>query len=350
MMYVFAKAKKHAVVAILIAFGLNASGCPEVPVSPPPGANDVRLTSLTVSPGDELIPKFSSNATTYTTTVPAEVISVVVTATPQDNAATVAINGMITPGGAKQSVTLRPANMPTPIEIVTSVPAGETKTYTVMVTRLGSSDASLASLSVSKGTLEPGFSPNEKMYSVTVEYPVDSVVVTATKADRTAAMSGSVSADPGVETAEATILLGPQGSTTPASIAVTAQNGELRNYALTIHRLVKPLSDDSSLSALTIAPGSLVPAFAPATTMYSGKINILTNDTTLVFTKSDPNSSMSYGNQVIAPAGVLSASVAVKAVGLGASPKIAVTVISESGTSQTTYTVDVVKTFQLDNP
>jgi hypothetical protein len=93
--------------------------------------DDANLSNLTVNPG-VLQPAFSGNITGYTVDVAASVISVVVTAQPQDAQATVKINNQTT---KSLLVPLGLAGSSTPISIAVTSFNGIQKTYHVTVIR-----------------------------------------------------------------------------------------------------------------------------------------------------------------------------------------------------------------------
>uniref|UniRef100_UPI000225E7DD cadherin-like beta sandwich domain-containing protein n=1 Tax=Citromicrobium sp. JLT1363 TaxID=517722 RepID=UPI000225E7DD len=66
---------------------------------------------------------------------------------------------------------------------------GTTRSYTVAVTRAASSDAQLAALSVSEGSLSPAFDPAQSSYTVSVGNDVDAITLTPTASDADAAVT-----------------------------------------------------------------------------------------------------------------------------------------------------------------
>ncbi|MBR4513737.1 MAG: cadherin-like beta sandwich domain-containing protein [Lachnospiraceae bacterium] len=97
-----------------------------------------------------------------------------------------------------------------------------------------SSDASLASLEISPGTLEPAFSPSTTSYFVQVDEDVTSMVVSATPASDKAItdVSGAGLIEPGENT---------------VTITVTAENGAVRVYNL---RVVAGVDNDSAVAQI----------------------------------------------------------------------------------------------------
>lgn len=119
---------------LFLSLCITGGACGETPIT---GETPVvQLSGLSIEPGAELSPPFSATITSYAATVPNDLPSIAVMAETEDSEATIAINGMNVPAGAKQSVSLGPPGMPTPIEIVVSSADGESITYVITVTRL----------------------------------------------------------------------------------------------------------------------------------------------------------------------------------------------------------------------
>ncbi|NJN70037.1 MAG: cadherin-like beta sandwich domain-containing protein, partial [Nitrospira sp.] len=114
----------------------------------------------------------------------------------------------------------------------------------------------LSSLEVTPGALQPAFFSNTTNYVVNAPTSATSVTVTATPKDSTVTMTIN-----GVVTAAGqgrSILLGAPGSITTILIALTSQTGLETTYTINVTRL---LSSDDNLSALSVTPGTVVPAF-----------------------------------------------------------------------------------------
>ena len=199
------------------------------------GGNN-NLQSLAVSPGT-LSPAFDASTTNYTVDVASTVTSVTVSATKSDPNAV--MSGSVTAGGGQATgqatILLSGPGTSTSVSITVTAPNGSQKTYTVIVHRAApASDNNLSALSVSPGTLVPGFNASTTSYTVDVDNTVTSVTVSATKSDPNAVMSGSVTAGAGQAAGQATILLNGPGTSTSVSITVTAPNGNANPYNVTI--------------------------------------------------------------------------------------------------------------------
>ncbi len=203
-------------------------------------SSDNNLSALTVTPGI-LAPTFTSGTLNYTVDVATTVTSVTVAATKSDPDAV--MSGSVTAGtGAATGQATLPLDGPGTsknVSITVTAPNGNAKTYTITVNRAApSNDANLSALTVSAGTLNPGFAAGTPNYTVTVPASVDSMTVTATKSDPNAVMSssGSVIAPAGVLTGSVSSALG-LGATTLFTITVIAQDGvSTRPYTINVFR------------------------------------------------------------------------------------------------------------------
>ncbi|HSA85757.1 MAG TPA: cadherin-like beta sandwich domain-containing protein, partial [Nitrospira sp.] len=146
----------------------------------------------------------------------------------------------------------------------------------------------LSSLTVTPGTLQPGFFANTTNYAVNAPTSANSVTVTAVPKDNTTIMTIN-----GTLTAAGqgrSVPLGAPGSTTIVTILLEAQNGTETTYTVTVTRL---LSSDNDLSALSVTPGPLNPAFASSTLDYTVNVATGVTSVTISATKSDPSAVMS---------------------------------------------------------
>ena len=214
------------------------------------------LRSLSISPGP-LDPRFNANTLSYEVSVGSGVDSIRVTPALEDPAATLTVNGQAALSGQAQTIPLRDPGLSTILTIMVTAQNGTPKSYTVVVSRAAlSDDNNLEALSVTAGTLDPGFSAETEQYEVDVAHTVTSITVTAAKSDPNAVISGDLP-----NQGSANIQLGGPGTSTTVSIVVTAPSGRQKTYRLTVNRLVP--SSDNNLSSLTVAPGSLSPGFSP---------------------------------------------------------------------------------------
>ncbi len=295
---------------LVTAIALSAYGCADT-VSVSPDVT-VPLSSLTVTPGI-LQPAFSSNTTNYAVDAPTSAPSVTVTAVPKSTTDTMTINGVTTGAGQGRSIPLGAPGSTTTITIIVFSQTGNETTYTVIVTRLLSSDNNLSALSVKLGNtsqpLVPGFDANTQDYKVNVANTVGQVTVSATKSDKDATMvisagANTVSIGPGLNPGQLLVTLGGPGTATLVTVEMTAPNGNKKTYQITINRL----SGDNTLSDLKVRDTNtstlflLSPAFLPTTEIYSVDVPTNVTSVTVTATKSDSNAAMT--GDVTAGAGI----------------------------------------------
>jgi hypothetical protein len=175
---------------------------------------DSLLKTLTVSPGT-LSPNFSPYTTTYTVQVANNVSSITVAATANHAKATVS-------GAGAKSLAVGVNTF----QIKVTAEAGNYSIYTIKVTRAAalSSDATLKTLTVSQGTLSPGFSPTTVNYTVQVANNVSSITVAAAANHAKAKVTG--------DTGTKSLAVGEN----PFQIKVTAENGSSQIYTVKVTR------------------------------------------------------------------------------------------------------------------
>ncbi len=292
----FISASDHVAAIFLISLCFSASGCRDS-ASISEQTVEVPLSSLTVTPPDAIQPTFSSNITGYTATVPTAATSVAVTATPKNDTTTIIINGTITPAGQARPVSLGQPGSTTSVEVVASAQNGVESTYRIMITRL-SNDSNVSALQVTANNvvqpLAPEVDANTMDYTANVFSSVGQVTVVATKSDQMATMlmsSGANSAviGPGINPGQLPVALGGPGTSTPVSIEITSSNGSKKTYRVTVNRL----SDNNTLKALSVTPGTFDHAFDPAITNYIVTTPTTAEQVTVTATKSDRLAAMS---------------------------------------------------------
>ena len=298
------------------------------------------LSALTVTPSS-MRPGFATSTLIYTVDVATDVRSVLVSATKDDPNAV--LSGSIPDPGLGQAVGQATIPLDGPgtsrvvLITVTAQDATTSKTYRITVNRAASSNNNLSALNIAPGPLEPVFAANTLDYTVNVAHTISAVVISATKEDPNAVISGSVPNE-----GQATIPLDGPGTSRVVLITVTAQDATTsKTYRVTVNRAA---SNDSTLSALSVSAGSLEPGFAPGTVNYTVKVGLLIGSVTITLTKSDPNAVMSALGSVIAAAGTQTGQVTVSP-GLGANPPINILVIAQDGVTSTTYTITVTRSF-----
>lgn len=301
------------------------------------------LSTLSVTPGP-LAPAFAQDTLNYTVDVDNDITSVTVSATKADPNAVMSGSVSAAAGTATGQATI-PLGGPgssTEVTITVTASIGISKTYRITVSRVNNN---LSELSVTPGPLVPPFAPSQLSYTVNVGSAVESVTVSATKADPAAVMSGSVTAGAGTASGQASIPLGGQGTTTAVTITVTAPNGDSKTYRITVNRAAP--GSENSLSALSVRSGknllALIPAFASGTLNYTVNVGGGIDKVTVSATKADPTAVLS--GSVSAEAGTATAEATIKLGGPGTFTSMFLTVTAPNGSSRT-YTVVVNRLFR----
>ncbi|HRI38912.1 MAG TPA: SUMF1/EgtB/PvdO family nonheme iron enzyme [Nitrospira sp.] len=202
----------------------------------------------------------------------------------------------------------------------------------VRAIRVGNNN--LSALTVALGSLSPVFSSNILNYMVNVDSNVKNVIISATKADSNAVISGDVSAGAGIGTGQATIQLSGPGTTTSVTIWVTAPGGAQKTYMLRVSRAA--LSGNNNLQSVSISPGTLAPSFSANGTAYTVNVGNSSTSVTITPMLQDENSSITINGQA-------TGSGQARAIPLGSDgtgTEIGITVIAPNG-SEKTYRIRV---------
>jgi alpha-tubulin suppressor-like RCC1 family protein len=248
-------------VTVLVAAESGAEKDYTVIVKRPAASTNANLANLTLSSG-WLSPALNLDTTSYTAEVAYAIPSITVTATVSGLNASLTIKGTpVTSGAASDSIALSPGNNRIDV-VVTAEDGTTTKTYTVTVNRIAAStNANLAGLSLSSGTLSPGFAADTTSYSTEIPYSISSITVTPVvaglnakvKVNGTTVVSGTASSSLNMSIGDNTI-----------SVAVTAESGATKTYTISVNRL----NIYGYLSSLTVSQGVL-PFFNKDVTSYS---------------------------------------------------------------------------------
>ena len=305
------------------------------------------LSALTISSGT-LSPSFVSGTTAYTASVSNGTTSVTVTPTKSDaNAAIqVRVNGgsyaSVTSGSASSSLSLNVGSNTIDIT-VTAEDGSTTKTYTITVTRAGSSNADLSALSSTAGSFAETFASSTTAYTVSVSNGTTSVTVTPTKSDANATIQVRVNGGSyaSVTSGSASGSLSLNVGSNTIDVTVTAQDGTTtKTYTITVTRAA---SSNANLSALSPSSGTLSPSFASGTTSYTASVSNATTSITVTATVADATATLQVrvngGSYASVTSGSASSSLALNV----GSNTIDVTVTAQDGTTTKTYTITVTR-------
>ncbi|MCY4558938.1 MAG: cadherin-like beta sandwich domain-containing protein, partial [Chloroflexi bacterium] len=315
-------------------------------------------TALTLSPA------FSASTTSYTATVANTVTHVKLTPAVNESGATVKAgmgNGLtaVASGSAGAAIALSVGANALEVE-VTAADGSTKKTYTVTVTRRGSSDATLSGLTATKAgsaggsytalTLSPAFSASTTSYTATVANTVTHVKLTPAVNESGAAVKA------GMGNGLAAVASGSAGGAIALSVGanalkveVTAQDGTTKKtYTVTVTRRG---SSDATLSGLTAtkaesAGGSYsaldIGAFAAGTTSYSATVPYATTHVKLTPTVKHSGAAVKAGMENGLTAVASGSAGAAIALSVGANA-LEVEVTAQDGTTKKTYRVTVTR-------
>jgi hypothetical protein len=148
----------------------------------------------------------------------------------------------------------------------------------------------LASLTVSPGSLQPGFSGGTTQYRVDVTTDTETVSVTAQPA-----VSGDSVTINGQATTSRTITLEPAGETTIVNVVVSETDTNSRTYVIRVVRA--GLAGNNSLQNLTVSQGTLAPTFDANLLSYTVSVTNTVGSINVTPTLSDPAATMTVNGE-----------------------------------------------------
>jgi lysophospholipase L1-like esterase len=205
-----------------------------------------------------------------------------------------------------------------------------TKTSTSSAAAL-SSDATLASLAVSAGTLSPKFASGTQHYALAVPFGVSAVQITPAANDPKAQSVGvrqdnlALFAVDSQRPSIATAVPAP-GISSTLMVRVTAEDGTRGDYTIAFTQAAQ-LSSDSSLKALAPSAGTLVPAFSPA--VFSYTLAVPNGTASLTLTPAANGTSIKLKQD----GGAFGASTAVTVPAVGSSSTVTLEITAQDGTT-----------------
>ena len=299
-------------------------------------STDATLSGLTLS--DINFGTFASGTTSYSAQVASSVSQTTVTPTVNHSGASyvIKLNGVVDADGA---VSLEAGDNVITIE-VTAEDGQTTKTYTITVTRLVTSESNLASTDATLSGLTLSdinfgtFSSGAELYTASVAYGVSQTTVTPTVNHSGASfvikLGGATDADGAVSLAVGSNVI---------TVEVTAEDGNTtKTYTITVTRA--GASTDAKLSGLTMSDVNFG-TFASGTTSYSAQVASSVSRTVVT-----PTANHSGASYVIKRGGAVDADGAVL-LSVGANV-ITVEVTAEDGITKQTYTLTVTRAAPTD--
>jgi len=296
-------------------------------------SNIALLNAISLNPSSTLTSVAGPGYANYATSVANSVSSIKVVPTAGDAMATVTVNGAaVISGTASPSIRLNVG--PNTLTTVVTAEDGTTSLiYIITVTRAPSNDATLSSLALSSGTLNPAFSSGTNNYTTSVTNTTTSITLSPTVNDpnATVTVNGTV-VSPGSASAGIPLNIG----TNIIITTVIAQNNLTTNtYTIAVTR---PLLNDATLSSLALSSGALSPVFSAGTNDYTTNVTNATKSITVTPIVDNPNATVTVNGTVVA-SGVGSASIPLNV----GSNIISIVVTAQDGTASQTYSINATR-------
>jgi len=266
----------------------------------------------------------------YTASAPVNTTAMEITAITVDPGATVTINGQAVASGTP--ITLPFTGQSTTVTTTVTAQDGKTiKTYVVLVSRNGSSNASLSRLYFGPNIVKTAFTGTGDFdYTASAPINTTTVDVTATTADPNATVTIN-----GQSVSSGTPITLPfTGQSSTVTTTVTAEDGTTKKtYTVTINRNG---SSNASLSRLYFGPNIVKTAFT-GTGDFDYTASAPTNTTTVDVTATtvDPNATVTINGQPV------SSGTPITLPFTGQSATVTTIVTAEDGTTKKTYTVTI---------
>lgn len=262
-----------------------------------------------------LTPLFSPNRISYSARVPYPARTLEVSAVPQSRYATVSF-ATPTPQSGLASVPAQ-GNPQTAngaridftntdhltLVVIVTAQDGSSSQYSVNITRAAPDrDNSLADLQVPGSRITPQFNPNRLYYNVDVPYNSQQFTIVALPQSSVAAVAlGGVQYNGNPASADGATVRFAGTDRTSVTVNVTAQDGSVLAYTLSIRR--GPPDSNADLAAMLVAPGRLTPAFSPRTATYSVTIPGSAQSANITVQTASPYTSVTTSDNAIGQAG-----------------------------------------------
>ena len=180
--------------------------------------NDADLSNLLVT-NASLTPTFSAGITSYTASVLNNVTQLTVTATTNDNNATLTINGTLTTSGTTSTPIALAVGDTNVSVVVTAENRTTIRSYQIVVSRAASANSNLTLLSLSVGEIDQLFDTNQPNYTASLGYLASGVQIVALTEDANASVA--VNGEATIDGTSAVVYL-EEGSNI-VNVAVTAE-------------------------------------------------------------------------------------------------------------------------------
>ncbi|WP_162996306.1 cadherin-like beta sandwich domain-containing protein [Mucilaginibacter celer] len=251
-------------------------------------SSNASLGGLSISTGTVLTPTSVAGVTNFNTSVDYGATSVTVTPTTADANATVTVNGVSVSSGTPSGAINLNATGSTVINILVTSQNGNTRPYTITVSKNGSSNAALKGLTLSSGTiLNAAPVAGISHYTTSVAPDAISIALKPVAADSNAVITLNGTIVPS-GTLSQPVALNASGATT-INLLVTAQDGvTTRTYSVTVNKT----GSSNANCAIALSPATALNKVVGTDDNFTATVGLLT-DTVLVRTyAADANASV----------------------------------------------------------
>jgi hypothetical protein len=196
-----------------------------------------------------------------------------------------------------------------------------------------SNDATLSALTISGGTLNPSFNSNTTSYTDSVVNEVVTVTPTRNESHATITVNGTL-----VTSGTESNLINLNVGSNTITVVVTAQDGTtVKTYTITLTRL-PPLSNDATLSALTISGGALNPSFNSNTLSYKDFVVNEVSSVTVTPTRNESHATITVNGTLV------TSGTASNLINLNVGSNIIIIVVTaQDSTTVKIYTINVIR-------
>jgi nicotinate-nucleotide pyrophosphorylase len=198
-----------------------------------------------------------------------------------------------------------------------------------------SNDATLSALTISSGSLSPTFSRGTTSYTATVANSVSTVTINPTVNQVNATTVQYIGATGTTDFTGAIAV----GSNVIRTLVTAHDESTTSTYTVTVTRI----SNDATLSAITLSSGTLSPTFASGTESYTASVGHSVTSITLTPTRTQGNATITVNGTAVT-SGSASGSIALNV----GSNSITVVVTAQDGSTTQSYSVTVTRAGSAD--
>ncbi|MBN2794645.1 MAG: cadherin-like beta sandwich domain-containing protein, partial [Clostridia bacterium] len=313
-----------------------------------PLSSEVRLSSIVTNHGI-LEPLFDSETSSYNLNLDRTVEELVLWGVKVDDLATITYE--VDDAPVEDVIMNLEIGVSYKVEIiVTAQDLTTTQVYTIMVTRLASSDANMLSLVSSSGQWDTEYDPDVEQYHIDVNNDVTSVTLSATKSDVNSTITCSVDGIPSDLTNNALEVSLLVGIPKTVLFTVTAEDETTtKTYEVIVTRSSDVLSNDAYLSQLTSSEnGWLDRIFDSNTLTYN--LTVYNNQDSVDLTPilNDASATAAYSIDGV-DKGALVDSISITDLVVGVTQDVEIVVTAEDHVTTKVYTIHVVRSRLLSD-